>query len=495
MAPAHLLLILSTVAQTIGADRATLLSVNSHGAAIASRSAAILATDGGVTAHATSMSSDTEHLHAAMAVTATSHMIPGEGGRAMMKFMAGCICCLILFKLLSSIDCYSKRLDCRRCKMIARFLLYIGYDEFPGFRASVTVHSVADIVNKGMMGGEKQFKVKVAFKWSYFMTSSTGDMRWDQTKGMDVPQGAEECVITLYSEGKFKDTTLGEYVLETKRDMLDAKKFWGEKKKLKLESKGKLVGTILITFRNNDDPDGPGGGGDLPIDGVDEDSALAISIREAYEEMIKEGVVRKPEPKPVPAPAPVAEGEEAPPQPPQEEEEVQKLEGNLKIDLLGRCITGPLREVNKDGKEGGKTFIRVIHCNFAELKGDDMKSEMKAQWRKAQEKGLNELPKKWYWVEYEDKKAAYHEKKWHEPDGFFPMTAITKVNRQPERNDQFVISYTEDGDKNTLIYRRDGGKSLDVWLDGVDLCFNECRTIVKEEKENEERRKKGLPPL
>ena len=71
-------------------------------------------------------------------------------------------------------------------------------------------------------------------------------------------------------------------MLETKRDMLDAKKFWGEKKKLKLENKGKLVGTILITFRNQDDEDGGGGGGELPIEGIDEDSALAIAIREAY---------------------------------------------------------------------------------------------------------------------------------------------------------------------------------------------------------------------
>merc|ERR1719183_966553 len=110
-----------------------------------------------------------------------------------------------------------------------------------------------------MMGGEKSFKVKVAFKWSQFVTSSTKDMKWNQTKGTDVPQGADECVISLYSEGKIKDSLLGEYVLETKRDMLDAKKFWGEKKKLKLEHKGKLVGTIIVTFRKGDF-DGDGGG-------------------------------------------------------------------------------------------------------------------------------------------------------------------------------------------------------------------------------------------
>jgi len=174
----------------------------------------------------------------------------------------------------------------------------------------------------------------------------------------------------------------------------------------------------------------------------------------------------------------------------QADEEMPKLEGNLKVDCLGRCITGQLREVSKDGKEGGKTFIRVIHCNFAELQGDDMKKEMKNQMQKAQAKGLNWLPKKWYWVWYEDKKAAYHEKKWHEPDGYIPMTAISKVNRQPERSDQFVISYSEEGGKEKLIYRRDAGKSLDAWIDGVDMCFQECRQMAKDEKESDERKKK-----
>lgn len=414
----------------------------------------------------------------------------------MMKLLAGCVCILILFKLISSIDCYGKKLDCRRCKLCARFLMWAGWDEFQGFRLLATVHSVADIQNKGMLGGEKLFKVKVAFRWSYFMTSSTQDMKWEQTKGMDVPQGADECVITLFSEGKIKDTKLGEYVLETKRDMLDAKKFWGEKKKLKLENKGKLVGTILITFRNQDDEEnGGGGGGELPIEGIDEDSALAIAIREAYEDMIKDGSIKLPEPRAVAAPVPVpsGEGEEAAAPafvaPEQAEEDPPKLEGNLKIDCLGRCITGPLREVStKDGKEAGKTFVRVIQCNFAELQGDEMRDEMKKQWQKAQQKGLNELPKKWYWVWYEDKKAAYHEKKWHDPDGYIPMTAISKINRQPDRNDQFVITYVEDGDKKTLTYRREGGKSLDVWLDGLDACFNECRSVAKEEKENEGKR-------
>lgn len=403
---------------------------------------------------------------------------------------------MVLVKLVRSIDCFSKRLDIRRCKPIGRLLLWMGWDERPTFRVTVTVHSVADIVNKGLMGGNKLFKVKVAFKWSTFITTSTADMRWDQTKGLDVPQGADVCLITLFSEGKIgKDTTIGEYELEIERDMMNARKFWGEKKKLKLDKKGKLAGTLLITFRNTDDPDG--GLPELPIDGVDEDSALAIAIRDSYEEMIKDGLVNLPPPPPAPpTPPPREEGEpQLPPQPPPEPLPVPKLKGNLMIELLARCITGPLREVDENQKEAGKTFIRVWHCNIAELKGDDMRKEARAQWEKAQEKGLTELPKKWYWAWYEDKKAAFHDEKMHYPDGFIPMTAIVKINRQPDRNDQFVISYSEDGEKDTLIYRREGGTGLDVWMDGLDLCFNACRKQVKDQKENEERRKKGLPAI
>jgi len=507
---AFVLLITGLALQGVGAERAaerretrfSLAATGSFSRLSSKHEAklsAVLATDQSVAAHSAVAAASNHQTQGRLhqALTVSSGMIPREA----MKCLMACTCLLILFKLLSTIDCYSKKLDCRRCKFIARFLMHIGWDEFTTFRATVTVHSVADIVNKGMMGGEKVFKVKVAWRWSQFITTSTADMKWEQTKGMDVPQGADECVITLYSEGKIKDTYLGEYVLETKKDMIDAKKFWGTKKKLKFENKGKLVGTISITFRNSED-DGEGGAADLPIEGVEQDSALAIAVREAYEEMVKDGIIQKPPPKSAPPPTEGAapEGEEgaapeAPAEAPPSEEEVPKLEGNQKIDCLGRCCTGPLREVNSEGKEAGKAFIRVINCNFAELQGDDMKAEMAKQMRKAQEKGLQSLPRKWYFVWYEDKKSAYHAQKWHEPDGYIPMTAISKINRQPERNDQFVITYSEDGSKNTLVYRRDGGKSLDVWVDGLDMCFNATRELVKEEKENEERRKRGLPPL
>jgi len=35
-----------------------------------------------------------------------------------------------------------------------------------------------------------------------------------------------------------------------------------------------------------------------------------------------------------------------------------------------------------------------------------------------------------------------------------------------------------------LIYRRDSGKGLDVWMDGIDVCYNTCRDMVKESQKN-----------
>jgi len=394
------------------------------------------------------------------------------GAKTMMKIAAACVCFVVLWKLISKVDCFSKKLDCRRIRWIGKACLHC-YDEFPAFRILVTVHCVQDIVSKGMLG-DKSFKVIVAFNWSKFITTGTKDMRWDQTKGIEVPQGASECVIQLFSEGKIKDSMVGEYVLETKREMIDKQKFWGEKQKIKLDNKGKLVGTLLITFRHEDDPDSPGA--NLPIEGVDPESALALAVHEAFQELTKEGKIKK-EKKKKPPPSDAGSGCSG-----ITDSEEEYLEGTPKIEILARCITGPLREVGNDGKEKGKTFVRVVNCNYAELQGEDMEEEMVRQKKKAKEKGLSQIEKKWYWAWYEDKKAAFGKQSWHEPDGFIAMIAISGINRTPERNDQFVIKYKEDGQKKLLTYRREAGRGLDVWIDGLDLCFQECREDIKDKK-------------
>merc|ERR1712151_385294 len=114
-------------------------------------------------------------------------------------------------------------------------------------------------------------KVKINFAWSKWETSGTTDLRWEQAKIMEVPQGASECCITLLSLGKFKDTTVADYIMDTKKDLLDKREsILGKKQKLRLENKGKVVGTLVATFRNAGD--GPTAG--VPVADVDENSAL-----------------------------------------------------------------------------------------------------------------------------------------------------------------------------------------------------------------------------
>lgn len=50
-----------------------------------------------------------------------------------------------------------------------------------------------------------------------------------------------------------------------------------------------------------------------------------------------------------------------------------RLDGERKIAVLAKTLSGDLREIDQEGKERGKVFIRTLQCNFAELKGEDMK--------------------------------------------------------------------------------------------------------------------------
>lgn len=393
-------------------------------------------------------------------------LVPGLGiGKDILKACAILAILAIAWRACTS-ACSGKRCDCRRFKPLGKLLLSTGIDEFPAFDMVVSVHSVQDVKKDGLFG-KKEFKVKINMNWSAVETSGTKDMRWEQTKKLEVPQGATECSIALYSLGKLMDSQVAEIILETKRDMLDKENFWGQKQKFKLESKGSNVGTLLITFRKKGD-EGADSMFDLPIDGVDETSALAVDLAEALQELEKTPGFVKPK---------------------------GKMTGELKIALLAKVLKGPLREVNLQGKETGQTYVKVLQCNFAELKGDDMAEELKYQKEKAKKKGLSAPERKWYWVWYPDKKVAEHDKDWHYPDGFIPIASITSVHRSPERDDQFVIKYTGAGGKEVLIYRRDAGKSLDAWVEGLELCFGECRKMIKDKDESKTRVLDALPRM
>jgi hypothetical protein len=123
----------------------------------------------------------------------------------------------------------------------------------------------------------------------------------------------------------------------------------------------------------------------------------------------------------------------------------------------------------------------------------------KRQLKKAKEKGLphGQVDEKWYWVTYESKKACKDKEKCHFPETFFPMTAISSVHSSPERSDQFIIKYNdaEKGGKESLIYRRETGKGRDVWIEGVDMAFQETRKLIKESKAKPEEEAQALPRM
>jgi len=395
--------------------------------------------------------------------TSVSARIPGVPMKSMAKIMAVCFCCVVLYGIISSLDYNSKKLDIRRVWGLKTLLRRVGYDEFDAFGVRVTVHSVQDVQAQGMFGGALKYQVIIRFFWSSFSTAVTDDMRWEQTKGMDVPQGAAECYIGLVSVGRVRNSTVAEFCYETKYHMLDKYDFWNKKQKVKLAKNGKYVGTLLITFRQKGDDDDE----DMPIAGIDEDSSLAMEVVKAYEELCDQPGFVKPQ---------------------------GKWEGQEKLALLGMVLQGNLREITPEGKDAGKVFIKVTYCNFAELQGKKMAKEMQRQKEKAASKGLTEIERKWYWVWYGSEKEANDENKWHFPDGFFPITAVSSVNRTPDRDDQFVLKYYG-GDRDFIIYRRDQGKGLDTWVDGLEMHASEVRDRIKELKKAEEQLKVALPKM
>merc|ERR1712196_638351 len=110
-----------------------------------------------------------------------------------------------------------------------------------------------------------------------------------------------------------------------------------------------------------------------------------------------------------------------------------------------------------------------------------MDNERERQKKKAKVKGIA-VEQKWYWCWYENHKAAYSDVDWHFPDGYIPLAAVTSIYVTPDRNDQFIIKYFEDGERQILVYRREPGKSLTLWVEGLEVCSAECRKQLKDSK-------------
>jgi len=369
---------------------------------------------------------------------------------------------------------FSRKCDCRRWKAVGKFLLTSGYDEFEGFEMLVHIHLVQDIQNNGLLG-KKEYKVLLGWNWSKAETGGTKDMRWEQVVPLEVPQGAAGGRITLMALGTLKDTPVGNVLLDTKKDMLDkGDVFFGKRQKFVMRNKGKTVGTLVITFRKK----GEGALANCPIEGVDDNSALYLDLVTKLQELIKKKKI------------------------PYEHSVLNKLkpgefvDGDDKVYLLAETLAGNLRRINlEDSSELGKCYIRVLRCNFSELKGKEKerRKEFQKQLEKAAKKGFKpgEVEKKWYVAIYPNKASAYDGEKYHEPDEFFPLATITSVHRSPGRQDQFLMNYTTKA-KQTICFRRDAEKALDSWVDGFELAFTEVRETIAEKEEAEDLQAKEL---
>eukprot|EP00932_Pfiesteria_piscicida_P005717 SRR837773.15630.p1 GENE.SRR837773.15630~~SRR837773.15630.p1 ORF type:complete len:166 (+),score=49.19 SRR837773.15630:31-498(+) len=152
-------------------------------------------------------------------------------GKDIIKVLGACALFAIMYKLINGF-CKSKAADCRRCTVIAKLLLWSGWDDFETFPMFVTVHSVGDIKKDGLVGA-KEYKIEVAFNWSKFETRVTKDCKWEQTKVLDVPQGAAECRVTLFSIGNIHNSKLGGFTLDVKKQMLDNPAFLARRKSIR----------------------------------------------------------------------------------------------------------------------------------------------------------------------------------------------------------------------------------------------------------------------
>mmetsp|Transcript_89901 Transcript_89901/g.159967 ORF Transcript_89901/g.159967 Transcript_89901/m.159967 type:complete len:603 (-) Transcript_89901:53-1861(-) len=402
----------------------------------------------------------------------TQSGVGGEAASTALKIAAVTAALYAAFKCLSALW-FSRKCDCRRWKGVAKALRESGYDEFETFEMLVSVHFVQDIQDSGLLG-KKEFKVVLSFNYNKAETSGTKDMRWEQTLPIEVPQGAVDGRMVLMSLGTVTDTTIATVALDTKKDMLDkGDEFFGKKQKFVMRKKGKTVGTLGITFRKK-------GSGELsasPIEGLDDDSALYVDVMTRMQELIKKKKI------------------------PQEYNTLYKLkpgekvDGDAKVYLLAESLEGALRKINlEDSKELGKCYVRVMRCNFSELKGKEKerRKELERQVEKAAKKGLKQVERKWYVALYPSKSVALDGEKWHDPDEFFPLASITSVHRSPNYNDQFLVNYAPTGKKQTLCFRRDAGKALDSWVEGFEMAFQEVRETLAETEEAKDLHEKEI---
>lgn len=337
----------------------------------------------------------------------------------------------------------------RRFRWFRKFLLATGYDEFEEFRMHVLVHNMKDVeTSEGLLSKEK-FRVKVLFGSSEFMTGYSENKKWVQSRVMDVKQGVTECLIQVRQKTAAMDKVLAERTLETK-DILDKQGFLGTKQAIKLEHNHRNMGAVYITFRvaGKDENANP-----VIFEGLDNDSALAIKLREIMEE---EGFPT----------------------------DIDPLEGVQKQKLLAKALRGNLKQ--KDSQQGHKIYAEVKYNSkmqfLPEQERKQLQSKLVANARKAGKgKGKgpppSEMTPTWYWCQWKSKEA--HDRGQF-PKSFFPISSIQSVHSDPKQIDEFTIRIKQDDKESERFTFGSMSRDRTIWVDAIEFLKDDLKEIKKD---------------
>lgn len=358
-------------------------------------------------------------------------LMPGIG-----PLIRDCVCLMAFFACLAGFykagyfdmclnpKCWDyRRLPC--CgSWIKKQLLENEYDPFPAFGCHVFVHSVKDIKNTALVG-KAQLHAVVSFWYATFQTKPTKEGRWEESSKLSIPQGATECVVTVYSKGTMKTEVVGSATFNILLEIKDEPKA-KEKRWYKLTKDRETKGQIALTFR------------DIELDAYGRDTQPPML--EGLEDVTNSQFVEK-----IRELVPAGQ---------------TNIGGRRRLEILSKVNRGTLHRLG--GGLGGPKKLYFAAMNIPPPGGSGKP--------------------KWLWCWYEDE-AAFKRSP-NEPQGFFALIKVTSVNRNLKKPNQWMIGFQDsEKQKQTLEMKLDDNPDRDVeaWVDGFEFHMH----IVKEDKLNE----------
>lgn len=354
-------------------------------------------------------------------------MMPGMG------WIKDCICLMTVLTICGGLykagvfdrfldpRCWNYRLlPCGIGRAIKRLLLQNGHDGFADFGLMVLVHGCKDVKNTAAMG-KASLHVTVNFWYESFQTQPSKEGRWEQSGKIAVPQGADECVIQLWSKGMVKTDLVGEAKLFILTDIKENEKA-RQKTFYKLMNDHKVQGQVAISFR------------DLQLDAAGRavEDPLLEGMDDASNPALVE-LVRKELPNP----------------------DAKRIGGQQRLDILGRVNRGTMDRVGKSGLGGPKTLY------FA------------AVWMPSPDGGQKP---KWLWCWYKDEQDFKANQ--NNPEGFFALIKVTSVNKSLKKPSEWSISFQDAEKKKQTLTMNSKDRDAESWAEGFEFLMH----LAKENK-------------